>query len=271
MTPSKRFVNTRSLRGGAAWLSSESGNRLTCPAFASSRGSGGPGDETQMPKAKAAAVLTSALALWAGGAAAQGIELGFYGGLQSAPHSGVTISGDDALSDSDFTAGWDGRSLEAPVYYGLRATLWQGQNLGFGLDFTHSKVYADNATLAETGYDRLELSDGLNIVTLNAYYRWPGAMGSVTPYVGGGLGIAYPHVELTATTPAGTSETFGYQMTGPAVAVIAGVSVPISEDWSVFGEYKGTYSMNEAELDSGGTLETDIVTNAVNLGVSFSF
>ena len=224
-----------------------------------------------MRKARAIAILTCAAACWAGAASAQGIELGFYGGLQSAPPSGVTITGDGLLADTDFTAGWEGRSLEPPPYYGLRATWWQGQNLGFGVDFTHSKVYADDETLAETGYERLEFSDGLNIVTLNAYYRWPGAMGSATPYVGGGLGVAYPHVELTETTPGGESETFGYQMTGPAVALIAGVSVPITDDWSVFGEYKGTYSMNEADLDGGGTLEADIVTNALNLGVSFSF
>ena len=218
--------------------------------------------------------VVAALALIAGpvsGAAAQGVELSFYGGLQSAPHSGVEITGDPIVADSDFTAGWDGRSLEAPPYYGLRATWWQGENLGFGLDFTHSKVYADGETLAETGYERLEFSDGLNIVTLNAYYRWPGAMGTATPYVGGGLGVSYPHVELTEQNATGESETFGYQMTGPAVALIAGVSVPITDDWSVFGEYKGTYSMNEAELDTGGILSTDIVTNAVNLGVSFSF
>jgi lipid A oxidase len=39
----------------------------------------------------------------------------------------------------------------------------------------------------------------------------------------------------------------------------------------VFGEYKGTYSSNEAELSGGGSLETDIVTNAFNVGVSFRF
>ena len=219
----------------------------------------------------AAAILTAAALVAGSSASAQGLELGFYGGLQSAPHSTVTVTGDSVVADREFTAGWEGRSLEAPPYYGIRGTWWRGENLGFGVDFTHSKVYADGETLAETGYQRLEFSDGLNIVTMNAYYRWPEAMGSLTPYVGGGLGVAYPHVELSQTTDAGESETFGYQMTGPAVALIAGVSVPITEDWSVFGEYKGTYSMNEADLDTGGTLETDIITNAVNLGVSFSF
>ena len=42
-------------------------------------------------------------------------------------------------------------------------------------------------------------------------------------------------------------------------------------DVGVFGEYKGTYSVNEADLTNGGTLKSDIVTNAINVGVSFSF
>lgn len=29
--------------------------------------------------------------------------------------------------------------------------------------------------------------------------------------------------------------------------------------------------MNTAELETGGTLKNDVVTNAVNLGLSFSF
>jgi len=60
-------------------------------------------------------------------------------------------------------------------------------------------------------------------------------------------------------------------LTGPAATLIAGASLPINDQWSVFGEYNGTYSTNTAELDSGGTLETDIATNALNVGVSFNF
>ena len=40
---------------------------------------------------------------------------------------------------------------------------------------------------------------------------------------------------------------------------------------SLFGEYKFTYSQSEADFNGGGTLNTDIITNALNVGVSFSF
>lgn len=212
------------------------------------------------------AVSALALAILPAVAMAE-VELSFYGGIQGAPHSDVSITGNPVIPDGGFTAGWEGRSFEAPPYYGIRATWWRNETLGFGLDFTHSKVYADDATLATSGLSRFEFSDGINIVTVNVFRRWPEAFGPMTPYVGGGVGVSVPHVEVTG----GTSETFEYQLTGPAVAFVAGASYPISDRWSVFGEYKGTYSMNTADLEGGGTLETDIVTNAFNVGVSFDF
>ena len=193
------------------------------------------------------------------------VQLSFYGGVQSAPSSDIAIR-DPEIGDDDFSIDWEGRSFEAPPYYGIRATRWQSPTFGYGLDFAHNKVYPTDDSLP-AGYDVLEMTDGLNTLTVNAYRRWGPVVGNVSPYVGGGVGLSLPHVELTN----GTSETFGYQITGPAATWIAGASMPINEQWSVFGEYKGTYSSNTADLDSGGTLETDVVTNALNVGVSFNF
>ena len=69
----------------------------------------------------------------------------------------------------------------------------------------------------------------------------------------------------------GGGKTFGYQLTGPAVVVMAGVSYAINDKWNIFTEYKGSYSMHDADLDNGGSFETDIVTNALNFGVGFNF
>lgn len=198
-------------------------------------------------------------------AAAQ-VELSFYGGAQSAPASDIVIRGDSSIPDSDFSQNWEGRSASAPIYYGIRATRWQSPTFGFGLDFAHNKVYPKDDVLP-ADFSVLEFTDGLNTLTVNAYRRWPNMLGDITPYVGGGLGISIPYVEVEYTN----SETFGYQLTGPAATWIAGATYPISEQWSVFGEYKGTFSSNTGDLDTGGTIETDIFTNAVNIGVSFNF
>lgn len=194
------------------------------------------------------------------------VELSFYGGAQNSPHSIVSVTGDTVIPDDEFRMGWVGKSFSAPPYYGIRATVWKTPSFGYGLDFTHNKIYPQEGDLPD-GYEQLEFTDGLNTLTVNAYRRWENALGSVSPYIGGGLGVAIPHVEVTY----GGSETFGYQVTGPAATWIAGASLPINDRWSVFGEYKGTFSVNTAELETGGTLKNDAVTNAVNLGLSFSF
>ncbi|SLN09960.1 hypothetical protein AQS8620_00008 [Aquimixticola soesokkakensis] len=195
-------------------------------------------------------------------------ELSVYTGYQTAPHSVVTV--DDSSGSTEFTAGWDGKSFEMPPYYGLRATYWLPNEWGFGAEFTHDKVYANDDTRAANGYDVLEFTDGLNILTANVMRRWTDAFMGLTPYVGAGLGIAVPHVEVQKT---GGVKTYGYQYTGPAVRLTAGVKYDITETWGVFGEYQGTYSMNKADLDSGAgdTLETNIITNALNFGVSYRF
>ena len=195
------------------------------------------------------------------------VELSFYGGAQSAPHSVVTITGDPLIPDEEFTAAWDGLSFSAPPHYGIRATWWQNEIYGFGVELNHAKVYSDDATRAANGYNVLEFTDGLNILTVNGFRRWQDAFSGFTPYVGGGVGVSVPHVEVNKNG----SDTFGYQFGGPAVAWMAGATYPINDRWSVFGEYKGTYSINDVDLDSGGTLETNVITNSLNFGVGFNF
>ena len=196
--------------------------------------------------------------------AAAEVELSFYGGAQSAPHSDVIFEGDDVIPDDEIFVGWEGRSFSAPPYYGLRATWWRDARLGYGVDFTHSKVYADELP---DGFDRLEFTDGLNTLTANAYYRWPDGFAGATPYLGGGLGVTIPYVEVDYDE----SETRGYQIAGPAAVLLGGVSYPVDENWSVFAEYKFSYVSLDADLETGGTVESDIITNAINLGVSYSF
>lgn len=213
--------------------------------------------------------LTTALAALTGfaGVAQAEVELSVYTGFQTAPHSGVSGTDPGGIGAFDFNAKWEGKPFAAPPYYGLRATWWQSENLGFGIEFNHAKVYADSATLAASGFSRLEFTDGLNLITLNAFYRWPGAFGQLTPYVGAGVGISVPHVDVES----GGGKTFEYQYTGPAAQLVAGMKYDLNAKWALFGEYKGSYSMNKADLASGGTLETNIVTNALNFGISYKF
>lgn len=207
-------------------------------------------------------------------AASAEVQLSVFAGIQEAPHSTVTGTDPDNTSLGgvlDFTAGWEGKSFAPPPYYGFRATWWRSENLGFGVEYTHDKVYADAETLAEAHYDRFEFTDGLNILTANVNYRWPAKWmdGKATPYVGGGLGFAFPHVDITASD--GGPHTFGYQITGAAVRLYAGSTYQINDNWALLGEYQFTYSQHDVDLDNGGGFETNVITNAINLGVSYTF
>lgn len=197
---------------------------------------------------------------------AQSWSFDVYTGVQEAPNSDV--SGEDENGTPfDFTAGWEGNSFEMPPYWGVRAMRETSGPWSFGLEFTHTKIYADNDTLDDSGFGKLEFTDGLNIVTANAE-REVDLSGRWSAHAGLGLGVAVPHVEVD--TPGGV-ETRGYQFTGPAARWYLGARYALTDNWSAFAEYNGTYSSNSADLDGGGSLETDVITNAVNLGIGFSF
>lgn len=203
---------------------------------------------------------------------AYAIELSFYTGIQEAPHSNVSVtdpSADVPIDGDSFVAGWEGRSLEMPPYYGFRATHWQNANLGYAVEFTHAKTYADAETLGDTGYSELEFTDGLNSWIASVRYRWPDAWGNFTPYVNVGLGISIPYVEVETT--AGSSATDGLQFGGFAGAFALGAQYDLNETWGLFGEYRMIYQQVNVDLDGGGSLDTDIITNAINLGVTYTF
>ncbi|WP_425100277.1 outer membrane protein [Tropicibacter sp. S64] len=207
------------------------------------------------------------LATLASPAAAE-MELSFYTGWQTLPHSRLSGELPNGGGSYDQLVGWDGKSFEMPPYYGARVTWWRSETLGFGLEYTHTKAYAPSDVKSALGFSRLEFSDGHNVLTANVMRRWPDQWGAITPYVGGGLGIAFPHVDADH---ASGSRTYGFQVTGPAMRLTAGASYPINDRFSVFGEYQFTYSSNEGEFDEGGTFKTDIKTNALNVGISLNF
>ena len=196
------------------------------------------------------------------------IVISAYGGIQGAFESGV--SGSDpapgGVGDFDFDQRWDGKSFETPPYWGVRGTWWIDSMPAWGvsLDYTHAKVYADPMP---DGWKTFEFTDGLNILTVNALYRFREDGRAWTPYIGAGAGLSIPHVEVQ--TAEGAPKTFEYQVAGPAFQIQAGIDYAVNDWLSVFGEYKGNYTINDVDLKGGGSLKTDIFTNAFNLGLSY--
>ena len=116
-------------------------------------------------------------------------------------------------------------------------------------------------------FDRLEFTDGLNLITGNVIYKYDYSK-TIRPYAGIGVGLAIPHVEVETT---GSPRTYEYQVTGVAAQILAGAEFQLSENFAVFGEYKFSYADIDAELTGGGSLETEGLTNHFILGVSYKF
>ena len=194
-------------------------------------------------------------------------SISIYGGIQDTANSDVDITDIDG-SQYEFEADWEGRSFDAPPYYGLRYTNWRNANLGFAIDFVHSKAYASDDTLSSTGYDVLEFTDGINVLSANALYRFDHT-GPITPYFGAGLGITIPHVEVQ--TPLMDEPTLEYQFGGLAAIGLMGASYAVTDHFSVFAETRFDYIMLDVDFGDEGRLNTDLVNRALNVGVTYTF
>jgi len=232
-------------------------------------------------------VATGALAMVAGtNPAAAEFQIGAYGGISESFDSDVTLAQPNGTNLTLDDVPWDGKSFESPPYWGVRGIYWFDSSPSWGvmIDYNHAKIYSDlGATVKVKGirdgvalngtdrvsntFDILEFTDGLNQIYLGGTYRWQHERW--TPYVGFGVGLSVPHVEVRRT---GSSvKTFEYQVTGVAVEGLVGLEYRITPRVSAFGDYKLSFSSNDADLNGGGTLETDVWTNHFILGLSYRF
>jgi lipid A oxidase len=241
------------------------------------------------------ALAGTAVSLAAGTATADTWGVSLYGGWNGSFDSDVNFTG----PDTDWTVRsvpWDGLSFTftgAAPYYGARLSFWPSAMPGWGLalDFTHAKVQAHrSATVSHSGringvptsgsnqvqelFDVLEFTDGLNLVTLNALYQLP-SYGMFHPYIGAGVGISIPHVEVTGNSGGPPNvpfpRTFAYEFGGPAAQALIGAEVALSSRISLFGEYKLSWTNINSPMNGDYEIHTTVVTNHIIAGATFKF
>jgi lipid A oxidase len=219
-----------------------------------------------------AAAVAGALAVASGtiGAAPARAEfqLHLYGGLNENFSSTVKLAKDPLRDTRDVS--WDGNSFGNAPYWGARATWWLGSAWGIALDYTHTKAYADIDFRTDPIYNHLEFTDGNNLLILNILHRWKRSGSPWTPYVGFGLGVAIPHVEVILDAFP-RAHTWNYQLTGLAGQALGGIEYKLTDRWAIFGEAKLSYSHVNAELNGGGSLKTDLWSPQLALGISYRF
>lgn len=240
------------------------------------------------------AALLAAIAVVSGAAAHAEIFASVYGGSSWAQDSDVQLLA-PGLDLRFRGVAWQGRSFESPPYYGIRGGWWIGSlpELGLSIDFTHVKAIADldgvvgvsglagvpaqpvyGALRLGRAFDHLELSHGLNTLTLNAQLRWlphgerdASPLGRLQPYLGLGAGVAIPHVEVRQ----GLLSASGYQVAGPAAQGFLGLSVDVVHYLSLFAEYRIAWADIDARLGSAGSLRTRLWTQHVSVGLTLSY
>jgi len=216
-----------------------------------------------------------------------------YGGMADTLDTDVKVSqpGGTNLTFNDVS--WSDKSFEGPIYYGLRLNYWvkESNGWGVGVDFTHAKMYAElvdtvNVSGSRAGapvagaeplgntFQELSFSHGYNLLTLNGMYRWfpkgvrdDTFLGRLQPYAGLGMGVAVPHVEVEINGV----RTEEYQYTGPTFQGLGGINFDMYKKFSLFMEYKLTYSNMDADLTGGGSVEVKPWTNHFIFGFSYSF
>lgn len=189
-------------------------------------------------------------------------ELSLYG--TAADGVEAMISGDEPGGLGQFSFG-TGLTSGQPA--GLRVTWWRENGFGWGLDMNNHQTPQIAEDLAGTGVDALEFGNDRRTVTLNAYRRWTDAPFSLTPYFGAGVGLSVGEVDFDG---AGAPDTTRKSV-GPAVQLLAGASVPVGGNVSLFGEFFGAYSVTGNDLAGGGDLTARQFSNGVNVGLSFGF
>lgn len=219
----------------------------------------------------ALAMMAAAVVAMPDGARAE-VQIQVYGGVNGNFESDVTVRRPGVVSETR-SIEWDGKSFEMPPYWGVRGIYWFDSRPGWGmaLEFTHAKAYADLGGAAGSVYEKLEFTDGNNIVTANLMYRWsPSQYYGIRPYAGFGIGVAVPHVEVTLAGDSGP-RTFEYQLAGFAGQGFIGLEMPFGRNWSGFVEGKLSYTHINADLNGGGYVKTDIWSPHFAIGLAYRF
>lgn len=217
----------------------------------------------------------------------------FYLGASHTANSDVRIRQPSTGSDATFyNVEWDSQSFKNPLYYGIRVNhfLEMRPHWGFGLDFTHDKVYAKTGQVVQVSgtwngapvneaarmdqrVQSFNISHGVNTLALNVYHRWalgnsPFFFGRYQPYVGAGPAYYVLHAENTVN---GQNNEGGYKGAGFGYQLLVGLHYRITQTVGVFIEAK--YNSGKVEVDTGGGGRGETTLNSSQLlgGLSLTF
>lgn len=219
------------------------------------------------------------------------MQIGFYTGKSFSPPSDVIMKAPGGTDITLKDVKWKGDSFKPSPFYGGRGIDWNSKlpALGVMVDYTHAKATAIRSQIvSQTGkrngrevppvepfsatFRKLEFTHGLNFLTLNGVYRAAGVHRRIVPYAGLGIGFAVPFVHARVQGRPRSEYVLEAQMSGVAYQVFGGLEWRVfkSDRYSVFTEYKLTYTANDMTLHDGATLRANILIHQFNIGGYFT-
>ncbi|MFL5340637.1 MAG: outer membrane protein [Gemmataceae bacterium] len=215
-------------------------------------------------------VLSAVVLLVATTAARAEWQIAGFLGTSATQHSDVRV----IQGNSDLTyrgVSWRTEPFGAPPYYGFQLGYFLDAfpSLGIVGDYTHNKMIANldqpvpvvggrnglpvnDVERMDATFTRMQFTDGLNTLTWSLVYRLQALQSiKLQPYVGAGLGLAFPDVE---TQFVGQPLLKQYEWRGPALHALAGVNYSLFQNAALFAEYKFDYIYLDVDIPGGRQL-----------------
>jgi hypothetical protein len=146
----------------------------------------------------------------------------------------------------ELDADWEGRSLESPLYYGLRVARGDAHG-AWALRFVHLKVYLAHPTVE---VERFSVSHGYNLLTLERSLP----LGGFDLWAGLGIVIAHPESTIRGRTrpeSEGGPLGGGYYITGPTASMALGRSVRVAGRFALVPEIRLSLSRGRVPIAGG--------------------
>jgi hypothetical protein len=194
----------------------------------------------------------------------------FYAGLPVYYRSDLRLQRPDGTDITLKRMGWDGDAFYPPIDGGVRS-ISGGKPFAFSVDFLHNKAIArlgrgshgrriSNGVIEEveaTGtlagrpaparvkltdiFERMEFTHGHNMLYATPIFWFGSWTPRLRPYIGGGPGVALPHVEVWFPGGKREDRTNEYQFAGPAWHILAGIEYRVG-NMSYTAEYRFSYA-----------------------------
>jgi len=230
-----------------------------------------------------------------GGVAVAETTLSVYGGSSWTLNSDIHLQQPAVGTNATFhDVSWDSKPFSAPPYYGARINYFfeRWPNWGFGLDYTHNKVYGQTGQVVQvsgtikgvpvnqsvpmnTYVQQFQITHGVNTIALDFIYRWTGNFasaaypnGRLQPYFGVGPTYYVLHPENTVDNMENhqiyRESGFGYQ-------VLGGVQYWVLRHVGLFAETKFNSGRAQVSTAENGTATTDLDSFQLIGGLSIGF